>query len=921
MVGWLAAVAPLLGALLFLASPVAAQPVTGHASNDDFLGFVSVGVIAEGRIGDRGETSDFELSVSQTFPNQTDQFDWVSGQTYNWSLSYEPLSIGGAIRFNVEGTELIMGTVIAINSFFIRTNADLPDTSIRVDNLIFGPPPPATGGVTIFETSMPGTPASSAADGNGAMLDVLKISNVDLLVGFTLHGRVTMFFDEAVVQPTGSELAFQVYVAQAPNFPDADGDGVEDDFDNCVNDSNLDQADSDTDDIGDVCDNCPFTANGPEEAGIPGVGNQLNSDPDDAGDACDNCNPGCNLITPPSGNCANDQTDLDGDLVGDRCDNCVGVANGPNEEGIPGVGNQDDTFGLEGVGDACQSITVIIDLGLAIGQQEAAFAQEGALLSSQEALPGETEIAVSLDCGQDVAAANIGLLLPPGTGLADFGGCTANPDDPSPPDDAPRTDATQLNCSNAPTADPGLGITGLGTSIDKNASFTIGLPPIGITDPVGGDGIDGPPENMVILRLQGNVGPDGLICAQEELAFLGTLTLADLPEFGTPTVSEAGFDAFTGEPTGRLELLVGPTAIPVAAAQILSQINPSSETKVTLSLRPIEPAGTETEVSAYEVLLASPFEIEKIAFGLTYGDAPPPDDFGGCVGPDPDVASRRRCNSTTFPPLGSFVNKDTNIIANTVAAVATYTEGDEGVAGREPNTMYVALQGFREGDTGGLVLNRRPSNPEDPVPISVLGAVRFAAAADAPVITFVGTDSLLGFGAGDGGPIQPIVTTEIIAPGNVALLNSFDSAADSDEDGWTNEIDNCVNTPNGGSIAVGGQADEGGVAIDTFDGIGTACQCGDALGDGVVDTNFLLTLEDDVEACQATLAAPGMMPAVESACAVHGSAQFSIIDVVITELESNGEDSGVASELGLQPLANGRLQACSAATELQILVP
>jgi hypothetical protein len=203
----------------------------------------------------------------------------------------------------------------------------------------------------------------------------------------------------------------------------------------------------------------------------------------------------------------------------------------------------------------------------------------------------------------------------------------------------------------------------------------------------------------------------------------------------------------------------------------------------------------------------------------------------------------------------------------------------------------------------------------------VLGAVQFPGPADAPVITFVGADSLLGFVAGDGGPIQPIDAAELITPGNAALLNSFDSSADSDKDGWTNEIDNCVNTPNGGSIEEGGQADEGGVALDVFDGIGTACQCGDALGDGVVDTNFQLTLEDDVEACQASLAAPGMMPGAESACAVHGGAQFGIVDVVVVELESIGEDSGVASELGLQPLANGRLQACSAATELQIPAP
>jgi len=926
MVGWLAALASLTGALLFLASPVAALPVTGHASNDAFLEIVFIGSVAEGRIGDRGEINEDELSIGQQFPIRTDQFDWESGETYDWMFSFEPGSFGGQVRFAVEGTAVVMATFGTFNSFFIRTYAEQPNSSILVSNLVLGPPPSAGGGgLTIFETAMPQTPASSVADGNGAGLDVLKISNVVVAGGFTLQGQVTMFFDEAEPQPTGSELTFRVYgTVTDDDFPDTDGDGVPNDEDNCpligngpseANEPGVgNQTDDDNDDLGDACDNCPFNANGPNEADTPGVGNQTDSDGDHAGDACDNCNPGCNLVIPTEGTCSNNQDDTDGDGVGDRCDNCIGVANGPNEAGIPGVGNQLDTDG-DGLGDACQFTTVIIDLGLDFGLASAS-AEGAPLLFAQETLLVETQIAVSIDCGEDVAFANIGVFLPPGTGLASFGGCTANPDDPSPPDDAPRTDATQLNCSNAPPGDPGLGIPGLGSTIDKNASFTIGLPPTGITDPFPGDGIPGPPDRLVILRLQGNVGVDNLICAEDELAFLGTLTLNDLPEFGTPTVSEAGFDAFTAEPTGRLELLAGPSLVPIASAQILSQVNPTSETKVSLSLRPILPLDAEEGVSAYEVLLASPFEIKKIAFGLTYTRTPP-DDFGGCADLDPDVASRRRCNSTTFPPLGSFVNKNTNIIANAVAVIATYTEGDEGVPERVTNTMYVALQGNLDGVLG-KVLNRTPSDPEDPAPVSVLGAVQFPGPADAPVITFVGTGSLLGFGVADGGPIQPIDTAEPISPGNVALLNSFDGSADSDEDGWTNEIDNCVNTPNGGSIAEGGQSDEGGVATDVFDGIGTACQCGDALGDGVVDTLFLLTLEDDVEACQASLAAPGMMPAVESACAVHGDTQFGIVDVVIMELESKGVDSGVASELGLEPFSNGRLQACSAATELGI---
>ncbi|HQI05309.1 MAG TPA: thrombospondin type 3 repeat-containing protein [bacterium] len=69
---------------------------------------------------------------------------------------------------------------------------------------------------------------------------------------------------------------------------DDDGDGIDNDEDNCINVYNPEQEDSDfdpwdktakPDGIGDLCDNCPFIYN-PE---------QLNSDSDPVGDACDNC--------------------------------------------------------------------------------------------------------------------------------------------------------------------------------------------------------------------------------------------------------------------------------------------------------------------------------------------------------------------------------------------------------------------------------------------------------------------------------------------------------------------------------------------------------------------------------------------------------------------------------------------------------
>ncbi|MEZ4433122.1 MAG: thrombospondin type 3 repeat-containing protein [bacterium] len=132
-----------------------------------------------------------------------------------------------------------------------------------------------------------------------------------------------------------------------PPVRDTDGDGVDDDVDNCVDDPNADQADLDGDGIGDVCD--------------------PDADGDDVADDVDNC---LRLQNP-------EQFDLDRDGEGDACDDDIDgdgldeaaeMARGTDpriaDTDVDGFRDGDDTCPLradrvgldsdgDGYGDAC----------------------------------------------------------------------------------------------------------------------------------------------------------------------------------------------------------------------------------------------------------------------------------------------------------------------------------------------------------------------------------------------------------------------------------------------------------------------------------------------------------------------------------------------------------------------------------------
>ncbi len=140
-----------------------------------------------------------------------------------------------------------------------------------------------------------------------------------------------------------------------PGQGDADGDGVLDASDNCVNVSNLAQDDTDLDGAGDACDACPNDAENDADAdgvcgdidNCPGLSNpdQVDTDSDGIGDDCEG-DQDSDGTPDDDDNCLtvsnSDQLDADEDGEGDACDAC------PND-----ADNDADADGVCGDVDAC----------------------------------------------------------------------------------------------------------------------------------------------------------------------------------------------------------------------------------------------------------------------------------------------------------------------------------------------------------------------------------------------------------------------------------------------------------------------------------------------------------------------------------------------------------------------------------------
>jgi hypothetical protein len=105
--------------------------------------------------------------------------------------------------------------------------------------------------------------------------------------------------------------------------------------DNCPTDFNPEQYDIDADEVGDLCDNCPYVPNR-DQANSP-----FEVPADNIGDVCDNCDITFNPC----------QEDVDSDTVGDACDNCITTFNSDQADSDFCV----DTGSPDGWGDACDN--------------------------------------------------------------------------------------------------------------------------------------------------------------------------------------------------------------------------------------------------------------------------------------------------------------------------------------------------------------------------------------------------------------------------------------------------------------------------------------------------------------------------------------------------------------------------------------
>lgn len=160
--------------------------------------------LVEGRLGDRSGAATYELGISNSTPANVlnSNFNWVSGQDYNFSINFTPST---ATLVFALGNAAPLTYVYPVNSrqvdaLLIRTTSRIDGATATVQNLRLT----QNGAQTDF-----GTARSQAAYQAPGYVDYLYLSGLDSATPWTLNGVANFAFNPFTGNQQ-SNLAFQI---------------------------------------------------------------------------------------------------------------------------------------------------------------------------------------------------------------------------------------------------------------------------------------------------------------------------------------------------------------------------------------------------------------------------------------------------------------------------------------------------------------------------------------------------------------------------------------------------------------------------------------------------------------------------------------------------------------------------------------